>query len=1063
LASSTSTLLPAAMSGTAKKSRKKKEKKKEPKKDPLQVVVRSLAENVYTGVIRDGDLGSQYLDCDKAKYEWSTGISYEGPFVATSIEGRGKFVWPDGSWYEGELHNGKRHGEGVYASADGTTRYVGQWFLGKRQGRGRLTYNKSGSSYYDGGWKDGKKDGEGKQVWPSGNCYEGQWEDGKMHGTGTMMWRAAGMSEQYTGCWQNNQPHGEGTHTWLAPEPGFPSPTSSPVGSPTKQQQRNNRYKGQWCTGKREGLGTFFYANGACYQGEWRDHMKQGHGRHTDDDGRVSEGFYERDRLTESGREGESPSGTPNGGGSFSAPTSPSKIGFFEDNTVSRCTDIVDLLVLAVPSDCSGFEPVTTSGYMEPQKVLKEVYNILLRNLGDLRELYARYRAQILRKGADPFTFKAYQSWVLARDAGLVTPGCPLARIGRAMASGPRHHREVAPEDMADVRPLTPRFMPDRQHSADSHSEMASPHGDQATDAGLLSAGRARLNSSRPTSPASVKSGSEDSGSVASSSPSPNNGGGNDHRQGTPDDASVSPTSGAELSPANVRSISGGGEEDKDVFGVAAPPLGRKFLRRFGDGLVNIHSPARPLLFRQFMEGLVRLSLVRFPYENGISSQMHRLFKEHLSAIFDPQHQPSSQDIFAFLADANFQRTLDEFQSTLWQLFCGAVKGGGGGDAAVGTAMAPPAAEPGGDPEGPPSSGGGGHRFGDYGGPVRQFHVQGRFDATVRVKDVLKLFERLGLLRPMPTTMFSKNDPYGTVFRATEEEDAASSVDEGSGGSGFVEADIIDEDKPMQPLSKVLKPQDTTSSFGVSRYGQGFMPHASLLSHNSEESSVFGQSKAAQSGAFKGKEQGDIENLRKDGADLDVAVTQEDLAKCDFSITALKLMRSLAEVLSSHCMESICWQLDPAVSSSERTSFLEYAETELVYSEFLRLLVQVADIGTSKSALAVKVPLQRRFEGFVRHVLVPALSTPYVAPEPEAHRSQLDESAEADEDAEEGDDGEEISAGAEEGSGAMVEEAEEKEEVPKLKLWQGFEDGCPKAAFAQAPRSWPADYEQEKW
>merc|ERR1719230_2349729 len=98
-------------------------------------------------------------------------------------------------------------------------------------------------------------------------------------------------------------------------------------------------------------------------------------------------------------------------------------------------------------------------------------------------------------------------------------------------------------------------------------------------------------------------------------------------------------------------------------------------------------------------------------------------------------------------------------------------------------------------------------------------------------------------------------------------------------------------------------------------------------------------------------------------------------------------MRVLAEALSSHCMESIFWQLDPAVGGSERTSLLEYAETELVYAEFLRLLVLVADLGTSKDAeLSAKVPLGQRFAGFVRHVLVPALSTPYVAPEPQTRK-----------------------------------------------------------------------------
>jgi hypothetical protein len=49
--------------------------------------------------------------------------------------------------------------------------------------------------------------------------------------------------------------------------------------------------------GVRHGAGTFFYADGSRYCGQWEDNVKCGYGVHTLPDGGVSEGMFKQDRL----------------------------------------------------------------------------------------------------------------------------------------------------------------------------------------------------------------------------------------------------------------------------------------------------------------------------------------------------------------------------------------------------------------------------------------------------------------------------------------------------------------------------------------------------------------------------------------------------------------------------------------------------------------------------------------------------------------------------------------------------------------------------------------------
>merc|ERR1719181_767730 len=67
----------------------------------------------------------------------------------------------------------------------------------------------------------------------------------------------------------------------------------------------------------------------------------------------------------------------------------------------------------------------------------------------------------------------------------------------------------------------------------------------------------------------------------------------------------------------------------------------------------------------------------------------------------------------------------------------------------------------------------------------------------------------------------------------------------------------------------------------------------------------------------------------------------------------------------------------------ESISLLEFLESELIFPEFVRLLIRICDLGTRKDIpLCERLAAAVRFEGFVRHVFFPALRTPYVPPPP---------------------------------------------------------------------------------
>jgi hypothetical protein len=153
-----------------------------------------------------------------------------------------------------------------------------------------------------------------------------------------------------------------------------------------------------------------------------------------------------------------------------------------------------------------------------------------------------------------------------------------------------------------------------------------------------------------------------------------------------------------------------------------------------------------------------------------------------------------------------------------------------------------------------------------------------------------------------------------------------------------------------------------------------------------------------------------------------------DFAKRDCSVSALQVLKLVAEVMSPEALQLVRWQLHPSDGQSSGKDsclpILEYLESELVFAEFVRLFLQLADLVTHRDAdLCTRLSLPKRFEGYLRYVLFPAFRNRYKPPEAEENTD-----------------------------GKLLKQAD-------LDFWRGFD--CVPGATVTVGRQWVAKYDQE--
>src|SRR3990167_354977 len=235
--------------------------------------------DVYKGEVEDGYMHGQ------GEYCFHDGTTYTGGFRYNLPTGQGKLTVPSSqvnrfyTEYSGQFLHGVRSGLGVLRIPQEGFEYTGEFSSGIMQGKAKVLYHNG--STYEGQVYKGKRHGFGRLTYKSGNYYEGHWSDGIKQGFGKMVWM--NLQEEYAGEWKENKCHGWGTLYYY-------------------QQNRRialltNRFVGTFSMGARNGIGTFFYADGSKYEGEWVENQKHGYAIHTLEDGSVNEGYYERDRL----------------------------------------------------------------------------------------------------------------------------------------------------------------------------------------------------------------------------------------------------------------------------------------------------------------------------------------------------------------------------------------------------------------------------------------------------------------------------------------------------------------------------------------------------------------------------------------------------------------------------------------------------------------------------------------------------------------------------------------------------------------------------------------------
>jgi hypothetical protein len=216
---------------------------------------------------------------------------YVGDFVNGVKTGKGKYTSSNGGVYEGDFVNGEKTGKGKYTSSNGVVS-EGEWLNGKKviiknEIKNEINEHKvidckvidpdisstyeggcsnglangfgtaKGRATYVGNFANGKKEGKGKYTWEDGSWYEGDWKNDKREGKGKKVWPKYPSDAWYDGDWKDDKMNGYGTlnfgRTILDIEP------------------YESKYVGNILDGSKEGQGTFYYRNGDRWEGEWKN------------------------------------------------------------------------------------------------------------------------------------------------------------------------------------------------------------------------------------------------------------------------------------------------------------------------------------------------------------------------------------------------------------------------------------------------------------------------------------------------------------------------------------------------------------------------------------------------------------------------------------------------------------------------------------------------------------------------------------------------------------------------------------------------------------------------
>ncbi|MES3020318.1 MAG: C13 family peptidase [Pseudomonadota bacterium] len=235
------------------------------------------------------------------------GASYHGQLRDGRLHGKGKLAWANGAWYEGAFAQGLFEGEGRYRTPAGAL-YRGGFKRGMMDGRGQLA-GVDGAVYL-GQFARNDFNGVGRKTVPNRGVYAGQFRDGQYHGLG--QW--SGADERYAGQFKQGRPNGKGVMRYVAGGM-FAGEFSDGVfhGRGRYEKADGQTFVGQFVRGAFSGQGEYRGVDGMRHTGLFANWTPQGRGKLVDAQGNSYEGVFEHGepsgRMRYTGRDGSSYTG----------------------------------------------------------------------------------------------------------------------------------------------------------------------------------------------------------------------------------------------------------------------------------------------------------------------------------------------------------------------------------------------------------------------------------------------------------------------------------------------------------------------------------------------------------------------------------------------------------------------------------------------------------------------------------------------------------------------------------------------------------------------------------
>ncbi|CAD8059718.1 unnamed protein product [Paramecium primaurelia] len=227
--------------------------------------IKLIGGNTYNGEWLDS------LPDGKGKYTFSDQSYYIGDFMKGQFHGKGEFKSKEGTYYRGQWQYNQMHGQGIYNYNNGC-KYEGSWEKDMPNGQGIEWY--ANGSVYVGTFLNGEKHGKGKITFNAGEIYEGEFQFDNFNGQGIYRWQDGRI---YQGEWVNGKMNGKGILNW--PDGRF--------------------YKGQYLNDQKHGFGIFSFSDGRKYIGQWKYGLQNGQGEFHKGDGskQITKGIWKQGQL----------------------------------------------------------------------------------------------------------------------------------------------------------------------------------------------------------------------------------------------------------------------------------------------------------------------------------------------------------------------------------------------------------------------------------------------------------------------------------------------------------------------------------------------------------------------------------------------------------------------------------------------------------------------------------------------------------------------------------------------------------------------------------------------